>query len=165
MSSLKEKIVSLLKEYGVIKADETVADEPKEEMISYEVIYEPEVKDRHGQWASKETLEKACENFNKNLKEGNVKSNFFHVKDTDHFTVEDSWIQKELDVLVEETGEKIKAGTWVAKLKYHNPELWELKKSGILGGVSIGAMAEVNKETGELTNISFDDFLTTEGEE
>lgn len=163
--SLKEKVISLLKEYGVIKADVVENIQPQEEMISFEVVYEPDVKDSHGHWASKETLEKACENFNKNLKKGIVKSNLLHVQDTEDFTVEDSWIQKELNVLVEETGEKIKAGTWVAKLKYHNPELWELKKTGVLGGVSIGAMAEVNEETGELTNISFDEALTTEGED
>lgn len=159
--SLKEKMISLLKEYGILKADET----QKEEMVSYEVVYEPDTKDSHGHWASRETLEKACENFNENLKKGIVKSNLFHVQDTEDFTILDTWIQKELNVLVEETGEKIKAGTWVAKLKYHNEDLWELKKSGVLGGVSIGAMAEIDEETGELTNISFDEIPEKEGDE
>lgn len=159
--SLKEKMISLLKEYGILKADET----QKEEMVSYEVVYEPDTEDSHGHWASRETLEKACENFNENLKKGIVKSNLFHVQDTEDFTILDTWIQKELDVLVEETGEKIKAGTWVAKLKYHDEDLWELKKSGVLGGVSIGAMAEIDEETGELTNISFDEIPEKEGDE
>lgn len=159
--SLKERMISLLKEYGILKADET----QKEEMVSYEVVYEPDTEDSHGHWASRETLEKACENFNENLKKGIVKSNLFHVQDTEDFTILDTWIQKELDVLVEETGEKIKAGTWVAKLKYHDEDLWELKKSGVLGGVSIGAMAEIDEETGELTNISFDEIPEKEGDE
>lgn len=159
--SLKEKMISLLKEYGILKADEI----QKEEMVSYEVVYEPDTEDSHGHWASRETLEKACENFNENLKKGIVKSNLFHVQDTEDFTILDTWIQKELDVLVEETGEKIKAGTWVAKLKYHDEDLWELKKSGVLGGVSIGAMAEIDEETGELTNISFDEIPEKEGDE
>lgn len=159
--SLKEKMISLLREYGILKADEI----QKEEMVSYEVVYEPDTEDSHGHWASRETLEKACENFNENLKKGIVKSNLFHVQDTEDFTILDTWIQKELDVLVEETGEKIKAGTWVAKLKYHNEDLWELKKAGVLGGVSIGAMAEIDEETGELTNISFDEIPEKEGDE
>ena len=159
--SLKEKMISLLKEYGILKADEI----QKEEMVSYEVVYEPDTEDSHGHWASRETLEKACENFNENLKKGIVKSNLFHVQDTEDFTILDTWIQKELNVLVEETGEKIKAGTWVAKLKYHDEDLWELKKSGVLGGVSIGAMAEIDEETGELTNISFDEIPEKEGDE
>ena len=44
------------------------------------------------------------------LKKGIVKSNLFHLQDTEAFTIEDTWIQKELDVIVEQTGERIKAG-------------------------------------------------------
>lgn len=157
---IKEEIISVLKKYNIIKSEE-----PKEEMVSYEVVYEPDTKDSHGHWMSKETLEKACANFNQNLKEGVVKSNLFHLADTDTFTVEDTWIQKELDVRVEGTDEKIKAGTWVAKVKYHDEDLWELKKAGVIGGVSIGARGVLDEETGELTDISFDDFDEQEGEE
>lgn len=127
-----------------------------EEMVSYEVVYEPFTKDAHGQWMSDKTLTKACENFNKNLEKGVVKPNLFHLENTDTFTIEDTWIQKELDVVVESTGEKIKAGTWIAKIKYNSDDLWTLKKSGIIGGVSIGARANVNKETGEITNVTFE---------
>lgn len=149
--SLKEKMISLLKEYGILKADET----QKEEMVSYEVIYESDVKDSHGNWASRETLEKACENFNEYLRKGVVKSNLFHVKDTEYFSVEDTWIQKELDVIVEQTGEKIKAGTWVAKLKYHNEDLWNLKKLGFIGGVSVGCVGIIDPETKEILDFDF----------
>lgn len=128
----------------------------KEEMVSYEVVYEPNVKDAHGEWMSEKTIQKAMENFNKNLEKGVVQPNLFHLKDTDLFTIEDTWIQKELDVVVEATGEVIKAGTWVAKVKYHDPVLWELKKSGVIGGVSIGGRGIINAETGEITNVSFD---------
>lgn len=151
MKTFKEKLVSLLKEYGLVK------DTPqKDEMISYEVVYEADTKDSHGQWMSRETLEKGCENFNKNLEEGVVKSNLFHLQETEDFTIVDTWIQKEFDVTVMETGEEIKAGTWVAKLQFHNEDLWALKKAGVVGGVSIGARGVVNEETGEITNLSFD---------
>lgn len=127
-----------------------------EEMVSYEVIYEPNVKDAHGEWMSESTIQKACENFNKNLAAGVVQPNLFHLKNTESFTVESSWVQKELDVQVVQTGEVIKAGTWIAKIKYNDETLWKLKKSGVIGGVSIGAMATINKETGEITKVNFD---------
>lgn len=128
-----------------------------EEMVSYEVIYEPNVKDAHGEWMTPETIEKACENFNQNLEAGIVHPNLFHLKDTETFTIESTWVQKELDVLVEQTGEVIKAGTWIAKIKYNDPALWELKKSGVVGGLSIGGSGFVNQKTGEITNVNFDE--------
>lgn len=151
METFSKALTDLLKQYGIIKSVE-----PKEDMISYEVVYEPDTKDAHDQWMSHDTVLNACENFNKNLKEGKVKSNLFHLQDTELFTIEDTWVQKEFDVAVKDTGEVIKAGTWVAKLQFNDPDLWELKKSGVIGGVSIGAKGEINQETGEITNVSFD---------
>lgn len=125
-------------------------------MISYEVVYEPDTLDAHGEWMSQETVIDACENFNLNLKKGNVSPNLFHLQNTDAFTIEDTWIQKEFDVIVADSQEVIKAGTWVAKLQYNDESLWELKKAGVIGGVSIGATGKVNEETGEITDVSFD---------
>ncbi len=127
-----------------------------EEMVSYEVVYEPNTKDAHGQWMSAETLAKACENFNANLESGVVQPNLFHLENTDLFSIEKTWIQEEIDVVVEATGEKIKAGTWIAKLQYKSPDLWELKKAGVVGGVSIGCTGVVDQETGEITDVSFE---------
>lgn len=129
-----------------------------DEMISYEVVYEPDVKDAHGQWMTPETIMKACENFNRNLELGNVKPNLFHLSNTDLFNIEKSWVQEELDVLVEQSGEVIKAGTWVAKIKYNDNDLWNLKKAGIIQGVSIGGRGTINKETGEITGVTFDPY-------
>lgn|SRR5690625_328990 len=147
--SLKKALVNLLKDCGFIQEPE------QEQMISYEVVYEPNTIDAHGNWASEETLEKACEDFNKHLKEGVVKSNLFHLKDTDLFSIEDTWIHKELDVRVEGTDQPLKAGTWVAKLKYKDKDLWELRKAGVIGGVSFGGMGKIDKETGEITHLTF----------
>lgn len=127
-----------------------------EEMVSYEVVYEPFVKDAHGEWMSDKTIEKTCVNFNKNLQKGVVQPNLFHLKNTEAFTIESTWVQKELDVQVVQTGEIIKAGTWVAKIKYNDETLWNLKKQGVVGGVSIGARGVINSETGEITNVTFD---------
>lgn len=157
---LKNKLLEAFSEFlekavGQV-SKETLPETLDEEMVSYEVIYEPFTKDAHGEWMSDKTIEKAMENFNKNLQAGVVQPNLFHLKDTEAFTIESTWIQKELDVQVVQTGEVIKAGTWVAKIKYNDADLWQLKKAGIVGGVSIGATGVINQETGEITNVKFD---------
>lgn len=145
----------LTKAFG--ESEKTTPDEviKSEEMVSYEVVYEPNTKDAHGEWMSTETVAKACEDFNNYLEAGVVQPNLFHELNTDAFTIEKSWIVPEIDMIVEATGEKVKAGTWVAKIKYNNEHLWTLKKAGIVGGVSIGAVGKVNKKTGEITDVSF----------
>jgi hypothetical protein len=157
---LKDKLLEAFSEFLEKAVGSTVQEQQPEvvdeEMVSYEVIYEPFTKDAHGEWMSDKTIEKAMENFNKNLHAGVVQPNLFHLKDTEAFTIESTWIQKELDVQVVQTGEVIKAGTWVAKIKYNDADLWQLKKAGIVGGVSIGATGVINQETGEITNVKFD---------
>ena len=157
---LKNKLLEAFSEF-LEKAVGSTTQEQKpetldEEMVSYEVIYEPFTKDAHGEWMSDKTIEKAMENFNKNLEKGIVQPNLFHLKDTEAFTIESTWIQKELDVKVIQTDEIIKAGTWVAKIRYNDVDLWQLKKSGVVGGVSIGAVGTINQTTGEITNVKFD---------
>ena len=157
---LKNKLLEAFSEF-LEKAVGSTTQEQKsetldEEMVSYEVIYEPFTKDAHGEWMSDKTIEKAMENFNKNLEKGIVQPNLFHLKNTEAFTIESTWIQKELDVKVIQTDEIIKAGTWVAKIRYNDADLWQLKKSGVVGGVSIGAVGTINQTTGEITNVKFD---------
>ena len=157
---LKNKLLEAFSEFLEKAVGSTVQEQKSEvvdeEMVSYEVIYEPFTKDAHGEWMSDKTIEKAMENFNKNLEKGVVQPNLFHLKDTEAFTIESTWIQKELDVKVIQTDEVIKAGSWVAKLKYNDADLWQLKKSGVVGGVSIGAVGTINQTTGEITNVKFD---------
>lgn len=160
MKDMKENLLKMFSEFLEKSFGEPTAENTMEvvdeEMVSFEVVYEPDTKDAHGEWMSAETIEKACENFNKNLKAGVVQPNLFHLENTDLFTIEDTWVQKELDVKVIQTDEVIKAGTWVAKVKYNDPTLWELKKQGVIGGVSIGGKGKINAKTGEITNVSFD---------
>ncbi len=133
----------------------------EEEMISYEVIYEPETPDLHGQWMSKETLVKAHEDFKKAQSLGAVTENLYHLFDTDSWKIVDHWIQPEFDVTVAQTGEVIKAGSWVAKVQY-TPETWALKKAGIVGGLSLQCGGLLNEETNELSNLDFSISLEDE---
>lgn len=142
----------------VINKSASVVDIQKDsgdQMISYEVIYEPDAKDAHGEWMSAETIKKAKESFDKAQEAGIVKENLFHMIETDTFTIEKTWLQEEFDVVVIGTEQVIKAGTWVAKVKYNDPVLWDLKKNNVVGGLSIQCSGIVNKETGEITNADF----------
>lgn len=138
---------------------------PKEEMISYEIIYEPDTKDAHGEWMSKDTIRKAKDNWDAAYAAGLVSENLFHLTSTDAFTIEKTWIQEEFDVVVIGTEQVIKAGSWVAKVKYNNQDLWEAKKSGIVGGLSIQATGRVDEATGEITDVNFGISIVEEGNE
>lgn len=154
-SEMIDMFSSFIDKFFTKTSNEQTPEEFDEEMVSYEVVYEPNVKDAHGEWMSESTIEKACEDFNINLEKGIVQPNLFHMENTESFTIESTWIQKEFDVKVIQTDEVIKAGTWVAKIKYHNEDLWNLKKAGVIGGVSIGGVGKINKKTGEITDVSF----------
>lgn len=152
MSKLSEALNEVLVRFGIIKAAEPVV----EQKIAYEVVYEPDTVDAHGEWMSAETIRKGCENFNENLSKGCIQSNLFHMEGTDKFTIEKSWINEELDVIVSGSDQPIKAGSWVVKIQYHDDNLWALKKADLIQGVSIGGMGYKNEETGEITGLTFD---------
>lgn len=151
-------VVDLLKqvnsEFSVKPTDINKAADG-DEMISYEIIYEPDTPDLHGQWMSKQTLVKAQADFSAAQTTGAVTENLFHLYDTDSFTIESTWIQPELDVTVVESGQVIKAGSWVAKVKYNDAGLWDLKKAGVVGGLSVQCSGGLIEETGELVNLNF----------
>jgi len=119
-----------------------------EKMIAIEVIYEPFVPDLHGQWASADTLRKACADFNEKLKEGVVSTNLFHSFDTDTFEITKSWIN---EVVCDIGDFRVPEGTWLCEIQYKSPELWEMRKSGEIGGVSIcangGVLVEVEENS------------------
>lgn len=149
---LKKSLKTLCEKIGIIKSTEIES----EEKISVEVVYEPETKDEHGQWMSIDEVKKGCDNFNKNLEEGIVQPNLFHYQNTDKFEIVKSWIHEELDVTVDASGQPIKAGTWLAKIHYKDDNLWKLKKEGVIQGVSMFGHGNINEETGEITNLTFD---------
>lgn len=124
----------------------------EEERISVEVVYVPEEFDEHNQFMTAETIRKACEDFNSNLAAGNISANLYHLSNTNKFEILKSWIN-EID-MVSPTGQEVKEGTWLVKLRY-SPELWIEKKAGKLQGVSIGCRGVVNPETGEISQVSF----------
>ena len=124
----------------------------EEERISVEVVYVPEEFDEHNQFMTAETIRKACKDFNSNLAAGNISANLYHLSNTNKFEILKSWIN-EID-MVSPTGQEVKEGTWLVKLRY-SPELWEMKKAGKIQGVSIGCRGVVDQQTGEISQVSF----------
>ncbi|WP_270670490.1 XkdF-like putative serine protease domain-containing protein [Aeromonas sp. QDB04] len=124
----------------------------QEQRISVEIVYIPDERDSHQQYMTAETIRKACEDFNSNLAAGKISANLYHLSNTDKFEILKSWIN-EID-MVSHTGQEVKEGTWLVKLRY-SPELWEMKKAGKIQGVSIGCRGVVNSETGEITDVTF----------
>lgn len=113
-----------------------------EQMIAVDVVYQPDVIDAHGHWMSKETVAKACENFNQNLSTGNVKPNLYHALHTDKFEITKSWINQ-VDAVIGD--QLVPAGTWLAETKFNDPALWEMKKSGEIQGISVGMKARLHE--------------------
>lgn len=123
-----------------------------EEQKAVEIIYKPDEKDVHGEWMSEETIIKGEQSFQDN----EVVANLFHLMETDQFEITKSWVLEE-DTDFDQSGEvkSLKKGTWLAETHYSDPTLWELKKSGEIGGLSLGGYGDVDAETGEITNLCF----------
>lgn len=109
----------------------------EEKMEVIEVLYcPPEEDDLHGERISELELRKMVDNFNENI--STIKGNLGHVKNTEKFKPIKAWIN-ECDCYIGET--LVKEGMPLVKNKFYDKELYELRKSGVLRGVSIGAMA------------------------
>tara|TARA_R110000851_G_scaffold146878_1_gene286657 strand:+ start:1657 stop:2436 length:780 start_codon:yes stop_codon:yes gene_type:complete len=110
------------------------------QQIAVDIIAEPNKLDAHGEWYSKETLVKACENFNKNLTSGNVTPNLYHVQaETEKLQILKTFIVP-CDCIIGE--QEVSEGTWVSEMKYIDKALWDKKVSGEILGISIGAMGK-----------------------
>lgn len=123
-----------------------------EEQITLEVVYEPYKPDAHGEWMSEETILKACENFNYNLQKGIVQPNLFHLQNApDQIQILKTYvIEEEMTFGTEDNPITVSEGTWVAEIKYLDKTLWELRKAGVVGGLSIGAKGIVHKPRAEV---------------
>lgn len=96
------------------------------EQISVEILLKAEEPDFHGHWYSKETVRGAYEDYNTVSAESKIPMNLFHVKDVpaDKIDMVDHWIVEE-DAVIGDV--LVKSGTWVASIKWNDPELWEMR--------------------------------------
>lgn len=148
----------------VIEKSQVLKSINVEEQKAIEVVYKPDCKDAHEEWMSASTIEKGEASFRNN----EVSSNLFHLVETDRFSITKSWLlDKDTDFQVDTNTKTLSKGTWLAEVHYSDNALWELKKSNELGGLSLGGYGDVNKETGEITNLCFseDEYLAIHNEE
>lgn len=105
------------------------------------VVYEPDVLDAHGDWATMEEIEKACYNFNRKQKFSNVdEQHSFQKVDAE---ILESYISP---VDMEIGNEKITKGTWLVKIQIHDQELVHDYRAGKKTGVSMGGKATLVDE-------------------
>lgn len=143
----EDKVAEVEKSIEAKEESSTVIEKFKgAEQVSVEIVYEPNVLDAHGEWMSEETISKACENFNKNLKTGNAKPNLFHVKnETEKLEILRTYILP-CEATIGET--LVKKGTWIAEMKWHDDKLWKQRtvpnEEGVLeiAGISLGGMGK-----------------------
>ena len=107
------------------------------------IVMVPDEVDAHGDIATVEEVRKACYSFNKEvLHAGRPGANLFHTQPTTSFEFAESYV---LPVDIELDGVLVTKGTWVTTLQVIDDELWGFIKSGDICGVSISAIAEVQK--------------------
>lgn len=102
------------------------------------VVMSPNEVDLHGDITTEDEIRKACHNFNKYCQTANL----FHLTQTDSFEFAESYIAPTDFIL----GDKlVQKGTWLCTIQCLDQQLWELVKAGEINGVSIGALASVEK--------------------
>ena len=99
--------------------------------ISVEVVAEPYTPDAHGHWYSQDTVLKGFESADKAWKEKRLHMNLFHAHDDTENTCIELLKHYVVPFDCEVNGQKVKEGTWVAEVKWHDQELWK-KRTEVL---------------------------------
>lgn len=107
----------------------------EEKMEAIEPLYcLADTADAHKEGMTEQHIRKMVDNFNTNI--SNVKGNIAHIAMTDGFHPLKAWVN-ECDCMIGD--EFVPEGQPIVKMKFTNEKMWEARKSGVLGGVSIGA--------------------------
>jgi hypothetical protein len=80
--------------------------------------------------------------FNEAIESGNLQTSLFHKHKTSAFTVIKGWVN-ECECYIGET--LVPEGQPLAQIQFTNEAAWDLRKSGVLMGLSIGARATVDE--------------------
>lgn len=92
--------------------------------------------DLQDDYTSEDEVRKAKESFNKSPQ----RANLYHAHMTDSFEVIESYLAPS-DLFI--NGIPVYKGEWLMTLQIHDIGLWENIKSGVVNGISIGAVADV----------------------
>lgn len=107
-----------------------------EEMIAIEPMYcQPGVADGHGEGMDLDTIYKMVESANEAIGRGTLSGGLFHKENREDIEILKCWVN-ECPCVIGET--EVPEGQPIVKVKFHNTELWGLRKAGKLKGLSIG---------------------------
>lgn len=116
----------------------------EELMESIEVLYcGPLEADAHDEGMDAAEIRKMVDNFNSNIHK--IKGNFGHAVNTDKFSPVKAWVN-EVDCTIGD--HFVPEGLPLVKLKFHDNDLWNQRKSGLFEGISIGARG-IKESAGE----------------
>lgn len=130
------------KHFGAPEPDKVVIKAfDEDEMVAVEPFYilPDSTPDAHGDTYSKEECRMMVKAAQEAIEKGELTANFFHKIDTDKFTIEKVWVN-EVECMIGDT--LVPENQPIAKTKFHCPVAWKQRKTGRLGGLSIGAHAE-----------------------
>lgn len=120
----------------------------EEQMIAIEPLYcKPLESDAHDQGMTEEEIRKMVDNINQNIDK--ISGNIGHVFNTDGFYFVKAWVN-ECDCMI--GTEFVPEGQPIIKVQFTDETLWDMRKTGQLQGLSIGALGtivdnpEVNEE-------------------
>lgn len=133
--NLPESSIELDKVCQIRKVDD-------EKRMVYSVVYPANEIDAHGEFATASDVEKACHNFMRKSKTGNVDTQHNLVTDQDCFVAENWIIRKGDELFPEETD----LDGWASGIKVENDEIWQKIKKGEITGVSMWGFAEKVEE-------------------
>lgn len=151
---MKKEFLSFLNLFGKVdeekvttdiqKSQELVEDKSVEitkahdfnNQISVEIVAEPNVPDAHDMYYSEATVMEGYQSLDKAWKEGRLNMNLFHQVDD----VEKKHVELLKHYIVpfdcDVNGQKVKEGTWVAEVKFHNNDLWKARTTILEDGTT-----------------------------
>ncbi len=110
-----------------------------EQMIAIEPLYiVADGVDGQGDTYSREDANNMCTSLNKAIDEGRLQHGLFHKHSSDAFEITKSWVN-EFECTIGDS--VVLEGQPLAKVQFKNQAAWDLRKSGTLMGLSIGARA------------------------
>lgn len=119
--------------FEIIKMDD-------ERMVAYGIVYSPDQKDSHGDFADADTIRRAAYHFLRDARTQAVDRQ--HSFNEESAYVAESWIVQKGDARFPDEP----AGSWAVGIQIGDPDLWKQLKSGDLTGISLAGTARVEAE-------------------
>jgi hypothetical protein len=141
MNNYKHALNAIKKASNIVttKPESSKVKFNEEQMISIEPLYcKPMDADAHNQGMTEEEIRKMIDNINTNIHK--ISGNIGHVFNTNSFYFVKAWIN-ECDCTIGD--EYVPEGQPLIQVQFTDKTLWEMRKTGQLQGLSIGALGTI----------------------